>query len=144
METCTQMDVKDIAKLFVDAVSKVEFYWQFYTVTLLAMIGWLVSTKRVLAYRLKLLITVGYVVFAAMNLVGLWDSYDFTAALRQDLLAATETMQDTLTHTRAVLGEPPMVSRKTVAIGIHAILAAAVLTAIWFRGPEQEGGGTDS
>ena len=72
MDACAQMEVRDIANLFIDAVSKVEFYWQFYTVTLLALIGWLVSTKRVLAFRLKLLITVGYLVFAAMNIVGLW------------------------------------------------------------------------
>ena len=84
------MDTKDIADLFIAATGKVEFYWNFYTVTLLALIGWLVTTKKILRPGLKSLITVGYLVFVLMNILGLWGSYTFAEALRQDLLIAAK------------------------------------------------------
>ena len=58
------MEIRDIADLFIEATGKIEFYWNFYTVTVLALIGWLVSTDKVLRPGLKSLITVGYLVFA--------------------------------------------------------------------------------
>ena len=47
------METKEIADLFVTATGKIEFYWNFYTVTLLALIGWLVSTNKALVLRLN-------------------------------------------------------------------------------------------
>lgn len=125
------MEVKEIADLFITATGKVEFYWNFYTVTLLALIGWLVSTKKVLASSLKLLITAGYLIFVLMNLIGLWGSYTFAEALRLDLLSAAKTMSDKLKNTQAVLLQRSFESQKIFAIFIHAVLGALVLSVIW-------------
>jgi len=57
------MDVKDTVDLFVTAINKVEFYWNFYVVMLIALIGRLMSTRRPLTLLLKSLITMGYVLF---------------------------------------------------------------------------------
>lgn len=38
------METKDVADLFITATDKIEFYWNFYVVMLLALTGWLVST----------------------------------------------------------------------------------------------------
>lgn len=126
------MEVKEIADLFITATGKVEFYWNFYTVTLIALIGWLVSTKKVLAPYLKLLITTGYLIFVLMNLIGLWGSYTFAEALRLDLLSAAKTMPDKLKNTQAVLLQRSFESQKIFAIFIHAVLGALVLSVIWF------------
>lgn len=80
------MNEKDVADLFINATEKIGFYWNFYVVMLTALIGWLVSTKTALSTSLKSLITVGYLVFVAMNIVGLYGSYTFAEALRNDLL----------------------------------------------------------
>ena len=37
------MDLKDIADLFLGVLGKIEFYWNFYTVTLVAFIGWFMT-----------------------------------------------------------------------------------------------------
>ena len=74
------MDTKDIADLLVAAIGKVEFYWNFYTVTVLALIGWLASNDTTLTLTLKLLITVGYAVFVLMNIIGIQGSYLFAEA----------------------------------------------------------------
>ena len=126
------METKDIAGLFIEATSKIEFYWNFYTVMLLALIGWLVSTKKALRAGLKSLITVGYLVFALMNVLGLWGSYTFAEALRQDLLIAANAVPDDLKNARAVLSEWSFDGQKTLALIIHAILGVFVLSVIWF------------
>jgi hypothetical protein len=126
------MDIKDIADLFIAATGKIEFYWNFYTLTLLALIGWLVSTRKVLGPGLKSLITVGYLVFVLMNILGLWGSYTFAEALREDLLIAASAAPDILGNTQAVLSERSFASQRILALMIHTILGVFVLSVIWF------------
>ena len=126
------METKDIAELFIAATGKIEFYWNFYTVTLLVLIGWLVSAKQVLRPGLKTLITVGYLVFALMNILGLWGSYTFAEALRQDLLIAAKAAPDTLRNAQAVLSERSFSNQRILALVIHTILGVFILFVIWF------------
>jgi hypothetical protein len=126
------MDIKAIADLFVTATGKVEFYWNFYTVTLLALIGWLVSTKRTLLPRVKLLITVGYLAFVLMNIFGLWNSYTFVEALRKDLLHAAKADPDAIRNAQEVLLNISFESQKIMTLVIHVLIGAFVLFAVWF------------
>jgi hypothetical protein len=129
------MEIRDIADLFIEATGKIEFYWNFYTVTVLALIGWLVSTDKVLRPGLKSLITVGYLVFALMNVLGLWGSYTFAEALRQDLLIAAEAAPDTLENARAVLSQHSYDNQKILALFIHAV--------VWFGRFGESASGSD-
>jgi cytochrome b len=127
------VEARDIADLFVTAIDKIEFYWNFYTVTLLALIGWLVTTKQALDRGLKLLLSVGYLIFVAMNLTGLWGSYTLAEALRLDLLAATADQAQTIEHARNILAGRSMEAQRTLAFVIHGVLAMLVLGVIWLR-----------
>ena len=69
------MLTKDVADLFVTAIGKIEFYWNFYVVALIALLGWIVSAKKPMPRQVKVLIAVGYSAFAIMNMFGLWGSY---------------------------------------------------------------------
>ena len=137
------MELKEIADLFITAVGKVEFYWNFYTVTLLALIGWLISTKMVLGFRLKLLITVGYLFFVLMNLIGLWGSYSFAEALRLDLLEAAKNIPcklNKVANAQKLLSQQRSFDfQMTLAIIIHFILAILILSVVWFGLLKQNG-----
>lgn len=126
------METKDIADLFIAATAKIEFYWNFYTVTLLVLIGWLISSKKPLSTGFKWLITLGYLVFAWMNILGLWGAYTFAEALRQDLLIAAHLAPDTLKNTQAILADSTFSRQKLAVLVIHGILALLVLGIIWF------------
>ena len=126
------MKTKDIADLFISATGKIEFYWHFYTVMLLALIGWLVSTKRDLRPGLRRLIAVGYLAFVLMNILGLWSSYTFAEALRQDLLDAVSRAPGTLRNAQAVLSDKSFVTQRSLALVIHAVLGVFVLSVILF------------
>ena len=125
------MEQKDVAQLFVNAVGKVEFYWNFYVVTLVALTGWMVSSKIPLTADLRLLVTGGYVVFVGMNLMGLWGSYSFAEALRQDLLALPSEPPGKLSQTRTVLSGRSFATQRWMALLIHVVLAVPVLWAVW-------------
>jgi hypothetical protein len=127
-----KMETNDIADLFITATGKIEFYWNFYTVTLLVLIGWLISTKKILRPGLKCLITVGYLVFACMNILGLWGSYTFAEALRQDLLFAAQSAPDTLKHAQVILAESSFSKQKVSVLLIHGVLGVFVVSVIWF------------
>ena len=126
------METKDIADLFIIATEKIEFYWNFYTVTLLALIGWLISTKKQLRLGLKCLITMGYLLFALMNIFGLLGSYTFAEALRQDLLIAAQSTPDSLKNTHAILSKFSFSWQKLLVLINYSILGVFVLSVIWF------------
>jgi hypothetical protein len=126
------METKDIAELFIAATGKIEFYWNFYTVTLLVLIGWLISTKKILRPGLKCLITVGYLIFALMNILGLLGSYTFAEALRQDLLIAAQSAPDTLKNSQAILAKSSFSNQKVSVLITHSVLGVFVLSVIWF------------
>ena len=126
------METKDIADLFITATGKIEFYWNFYTVTVLALIGWLVSTKNPLAPQLKVLISIGYLVFVFMNIKGLYGSYMFAEALRLDLLASSQSCQTALDKTCEVLSDISYESQKNMVLPIHFLVGSFVLFTVWF------------
>ena len=132
------MDANDLTDLFITALDKIEFYWNFYVVMLIALIGWLVSAKTPLSVRLKALITVGYLVFVAMNILGLYSSYTFAEAIRMDLLAL-EGLQN-LENTRSVLRDQSYMQQRQAVFWIHLIVGAAVLATVWL----QRGRGRDA
>ena len=77
------MSIRDVADLLFAARERVDFYWNFYVVVVIAVIGWLVSLKKTLTRSMKLLVSVAYVIAAVMNYVGLYGSYTFAEALRR-------------------------------------------------------------
>ena len=124
------MTTKDVADLFITSTGKIEFYWNFYTVTVLALIGWLVSTKRALVLRVKVLVTIGYLVFVAMNVLGLYGAYTFAEALRLDLLAISGSDAETLENARDVLSERSFNVQKRIVVPIHLLVGSFVRSVV--------------
>lgn len=137
-EVESSMEVKDCAQLFIAAIARIDFYWNFYVVMLLAFNGWMFSTRNPFTPRLKQLITVGYLVFVGMTLIGLWSSYTIAEALRTDILALAELRPAELQSTRAVLARHSFVMQRSMAVVVHSVLASIVLSLVWF-GPRGEG-----
>jgi hypothetical protein len=130
METGAAMSIKDVADLLFAARERIDFYWNFHVVVVIAVIGWLVSFKRTLTLSMKLLVSVAYVIAAVMNFVGLYGSYTFAEALRTDLLrmAATTPLSDTTLY----LEQHSYLSQRLSALLIHLAVGATILGVVWF------------
>lgn len=124
------MAIKDAADFLLKIMGEIRFYWNFYVVTLIALIGWLLSNKNSLSNSLKFLITTGYLIFVAMNILGLYSSYTLAEAIRLDLLA----MEDAkiMSHTYDVLQATSLLAQRTASLVIHLVLGIVFLSAVWF------------
>jgi hypothetical protein len=124
------MTIKDVADLLFAARERIDSYWNFYVVVVIAVIGWLVSRKKSLTPSMKVLVSVAYLIAAAMNLLGLYGSYTFAEALRTDLLRMAATTP--LTDTRLLLEQHSYLAQRLTAIWIHLAVGATILLAVWF------------
>jgi hypothetical protein len=137
MDAAEPMTLRDVADLLFAARERIDFYWNFYVIVVVAVIGWLVSLKKTLAVPVKVLVSVAFVIAAAMNLVGLYSSYTFAEALRTDLLRISAATP--LTDTRQLLEQHSYLPQRTIAFGVHFVIGAMVIFTVWFArlvGPE--------
>jgi hypothetical protein len=124
------MTAKDVADLLLAARERIDFYWNFHVVVVIAVIGWLVSLRRTLTVPLKALVSVAYVIAAATNLVGLHGAYTFAEALRTDLLRMAASVP--LPDTRLVLERHSYLAHRLMALWIHVGVGGAILLVLWF------------
>jgi hypothetical protein len=130
METGADITIKEVADLLFAARGRIDFYWNFYVVVVIAVIGWLVSLKKTLTLSMKVLVSVAYLIAASMNYLGLYSSYAFAEALRTDLLRMITTAS--LTDTRLMLEQHSYLAQRLGAFWIHLVVGATILLVIWF------------
>jgi hypothetical protein len=123
------MTAKEVADLLVTATGRTDFYWNFFVVILIALIGWLFSLKKPLTAHMKTLVTVGYLIAALMNLLGLFVSYSFAEALRVDLIALLQSKG--ASATLEVLQSSSFGKQRWTALAIHILLGIVVLWVVW-------------
>jgi uncharacterized membrane protein len=126
------MSIKDAIDLLFAARERIDFYWNFYVVVVVAVIGWIVTRKEPLTRPTKILVTVAYLIASITNLVGLFGSYAFAEALRSDILRMTAGSQ--LTSTRLVLDQHSYGSQRIWALAVHIGVGASILLVIWLAG----------
>ena len=130
METGADITIKDVADLLFALRERIDFYWNFYVVVVIAVIGWLVSVKLTLTRPMKVLVSVAYLTAAVANFVGLYSSYTFAEALRTDLLRMTATTL--LTDTHLILEQHSYLAQRQAAFWTHLIIGATILLVVWF------------
>jgi hypothetical protein len=123
------MSIKEIIDLLLAARERIDFYWNFYVVVVVAVVGWIVTRKERLTRTNRILVTVAYAIASAANLIGLYGSYTFAEALRRDLLSLTAGSP--LTNTRAVLVEHSYASQRIWAFVVHLGVGGSLLLAVW-------------
>jgi hypothetical protein len=130
METGADITIKDVADLLFALRARIDFYWNFYVVVVIAVIGWLMSVKMTLTLPKKALVSVAYLIAAVMNFVGLYSSYTFAEALRTDLLRMAATTP--LTDTRLMLEQHSYLAQRLAAFWTHLVIGATILLVVWF------------
>ena len=126
------MSIKDAIDLLFAARERVDFYWNFYVVVVVAVVGWIVTRKEPLAPSAKALVTVAYIVAAVTNLAGLYASYTVAEALRTDLLRMT--VGSPLSDTRMILAQHSYVGQRTASFLVHGVVGATILLILWRDG----------
>lgn len=123
------MSIKDAIDLLFAARERIDFYWNFYVVVVVAVVGWIVTRKEILSRPGKILVSVAYVVAAVTNLAGLYASYTLAESLRNDILRMT--VGSPLTDTRILLAQHSYLSQRMIAFVVHAAVGATILIVVW-------------
>jgi hypothetical protein len=124
------MDINDVANLLFAARERIDFYWNFYVVVVIAVIGWLVSLKKMLTRPMKVLVSAAFVIASLLKFLGLYSSYTFAEALRLDMLRLSASTP--LTDTRIFLEQHSYASQQVAAIVTHLVVGAMILFVVWF------------
>ena len=80
------LTVKDRYDLYLHFNDKVLFFWNWYTVGIIAVVGWMLSSEKKFSWSMKAIISFVFLTFIGMNISGLVRSYKLLMASRRDLL----------------------------------------------------------
>ena len=127
------MSIKDAVDLLFAARERIDFYWNFYVVVVIAVVGWILTRKDGLTPSAKILVTVAYVVAAVTNLAGLYAAYSFAEALRTDLLRMT--VGSPLADTRLILQQHSYLPQRVTAFLVHIAVGVTILLVVWRSNP---------
>lgn len=141
MDTLDALSLRDIADLLFAARERIDFYWNFYVIVVIAVIGWLITKKKPLTLGVKILVTVVFLIAASMNLLGLYGAYAIAEALRVDLLRVSAATP--LTATRQVLENHSYLAHRTAALWTHIGVALIILLTVWFASLFERPGPTE-
>ena len=127
---------QEISKEFMlKSLDKIDHYWNFLVVGLVAFIGWLVTTEAQFTPLLCVTAMAGYVCFAGMNLAALWTSYLAAEALSADFADSISKLK--LPGLKALAKSHFNLKRhRLVACMIHALLGCLILIAIGRKATE--------
>lgn len=131
------MTEKDLADLFLKGIDKLEFYWNFYVVFVIAIVGFYAKAEKPFSLKLRSILLCGYVFFAFMNVMALHSSYSFVQALQQDLMAkaaCSDQLQALMPETLRVLKEQDYAFSRRFMYGIHTFMAIAFTLLTVFQG----------
>ena len=127
------MSIKDAVDLLFAARERIDFYWNFYVVVVIAVVGWILTRKDGLTPSAKVLVTVAFVVAAVTNFAGLYAAYTFAEALRTDLLRMT--VGSPLTDTRLILQHHSYLPQRISALLVHVFVGVTILLVVWRSNP---------
>jgi len=123
------MEVSILPDLFLNIVDKVNFYWHLYIISIIAVIGWLLSLKQPMRWQLKVLISVAFLSFVIMNVQALIGSYAFLEATRLDL--EKHVVGDKFSNLSKMIKSISYGSRWWGVIAIHSCVDIIMLIEIW-------------
>lgn len=74
------ISLTDLSELILKLADQINFYWNFYVVVNIAILGWILSLNNNPAWPLKTVASAAFLVFLALNITALLRSYIFLQA----------------------------------------------------------------
>ena len=84
------MTFKDTADIVIKIHEGTRFYWNFYFVAVVALIGWSMTTEGSLSWWIRIGISIIFIFFYLANVVSLWANYRFQKVALEELRALAE------------------------------------------------------
>lgn len=120
--------IKDFLAIVFERSNAAQSLWNFYVVAALGIVGFLASAPaRVKTKRIRILVTLGFILFILLNLPAL-------VAVTRERLVLIEAVNDAMSKT-ALLPLRDVIAQSVLPIwgvlAVHLVVDAAVIVAIW-------------
>ena len=123
-------NIKDIIEVADKLESRVSSYWNFYTVVVVAIIGWLVSSQISLSYSQALVVTIVCIVFFIANFHAMRAATKRVIAVESELNALAKKtefesalLKKELSHSSSTL---QLISSSVLRVSVDIIVLSAL------------------
>ena len=131
MNNVATIEDNDVFELFFKLLNGVGFYWNFYVVGVLAIIGWILSADSPPATEIRAVVTGGFVFFIAYNLFALRWRYEWLDLITSEL---KQRVSPCIFKEQALCDRVEKLSfgfSNHYALGIHAMVDVALVCLVW-------------
>ena len=113
--------------------TRINSYWNFYMLVVLATIGWLISSKTPFTGNERIALIIAIALFLIANLLVLRAATKRVVAFEDELKLASQKYEFNSTILKKELSHASMGNRLILSYVLHAVIDIAVIYAIWSK-----------
>jgi hypothetical protein len=129
-----EQKIKDLIEVIDKLESRVAFYWNSYTVVVVALIGWVVSSEITFSSSQVLLVTIVCLVFFLTNFYAMRAATKRVIAVESELNALARKTEFESALLKKELSHSSTISQLITSLVLHISVDIIVLLTIWTRG----------
>jgi hypothetical protein len=127
------LTIKELIELIEKAESRINSYWNFYTIVVIAIVGWLMSSQTPFSLHQTMALTLALVVFFCANFGVMRAATIRILALEDELAAVARETEFVGESLKRVLSRAAMPGRLGWSYGLHVIVDVTVIFAVWSK-----------
>lgn len=124
------MELNDLLDFYEKLESRINAYWTYWSVAILAIAGWLFSGKQSLEHQQALGISIAVMVFFFANLGVLWPATRLATGVRDEIRLKAKKVSFLSSKLSHAFAEDGIVFRLQLTIVLHLVVDAVVLWAL--------------
>jgi len=127
------VDLKDLLDLHEKLETRINAYWTYWSVAILAMGGWLFASGKVLSPAQGTALAIGAAVFFLANLGVLWSATRLVTGVRDEIRLKSKAATFGSPKLVAVFADDDMAFRLQFTVVLHLAIDAVVLWVLLAR-----------
>lgn len=125
--------IKDLLDIIEKLESRINTYWNFYTLVVIAAVGWLMSSKTPFTIEQSIALTIALSLFFLANFSVMRAATIRVVAFERELNKITQSTEFLTSELMIELGRETMPFRVLASYLLHVIVDIAVIFVIWSK-----------
>ena len=125
--------IKHTLEIIEKLESRINTYWNFYTIVVVAVIGWLLSSKTPFTVPQGIALTIAILMFFTANFSVMRSATKRVIAFESELNIASKKFEFNSNALKSNLSNDSMPRRLIASYILHGIVDLAVIYAIWSK-----------
>lgn len=125
------MEYKELFDLHEKLETRINAYWTYWSVAVIAMGGWLFSGKSGLNGGSAAVVAVGATAFFLCNLAVLWQATQLVVGVRDEIRLRSAALSFASQQLRAALSKDDLQFRLQITVLLHLVIDAVVLWSLF-------------